>query len=300
MSATTLDLRQPDTHEPTSGRSYPLSVSSGSRSLVFRGDCRVILQEIASESVQCCVTSPPYWGLRDYGHADQIGLEPTPEAFVEMLTGVFREVRRVMKADGTLWLNMGDTYNNRRRLRSTSHQPSLNGREEKSWAEATREGKTRMTVTHAGWKEKDLMGIPWMVAQALRADGWYLRQEIIWQKSFGKPEPTRDRLPTRHESIFLLSKSKRYLFNRDALPAWVKDSVWQIPPTGRSDHGASFSEKLPLACILAGSKPNDIVLDPFAGSGTTGRVADRIGRSAWMIELNDGYANLCENAQADL
>ncbi len=248
-----------------------------------------------ADSVQCCVTSPPYWGLRDYGHADQIGLEATPEAFVEMLTGVFREVRRVLKANGTLWLNMGDTYNNRRRLRSTSHQPSLNGREEKSWAEATREGKTRMTVTHAGWKEKDLMGIPWMVAQALRADGWYLRQEIIWQKSFGKPEPTRDRLPTRHESIFLLSKSKNYFFKRNALPAWAKDSVWQIPPTGRSDHGASFAEKLPLACILAGSNPNDIVLDPFAGSGTTGRVAERIGRSAWMIELNDEYANLCEN-----
>jgi len=273
-----------------------LVAPSCSRSSVIRGDCRTLLANMPEDSVQCCVTSPPYWGLRDYGHADQIGLESTPEAFVEMLVGVFREVRRVMKADGTLWLNMGDTYNNRRRLRSTSHQPSLNGREEKSWAEATREGKTRMTVTHAGWKEKDLMGIPWMVAQALRVDGWYLRQEIIWQKSFGKPEPTRDRLPTRHESIFLLSKSKNYLFNRNALPAWAKDSVWQIPPTGRSDHGAAFAEKLPLACILAGSNPNDIVLDPFAGSGTTGRIADRIGRSAWMIELNDEYANLCENS----
>lgn len=257
-------------------------------------DCRIALRSLPTESVQCCVTSPPYWGLRDYGHANQIGLEPTPEAFVATLTKVFREVRRVLKAEGTLWLNVGDTYNNRRRLRSTSHQPSLNGREEKSWAEATLEGKTRMTVTHAGWKEKDLIGIPWMVAQSLRADGWYLRQEIIWQKSFGKPEPTRDRLPTRHESIFLLSKSKNYLFNRSALPAWAKDSVWQIPPTGRSDHGAAFAEKLPLACILAGSNPSDTVLDPFAGSGTTGRVAERLGRFAWLIELNSNYASLCE------
>ena len=256
---------------------------------LLQGDCLELLPTIPDESVQCCVTSPPYWGLRDYGQVDQIGLEPTPEEFVEKLAGVFREVWRVTKANGTLWLNLGDTYNNRRRLRSTSHQPSLNGREEKSWAEATREGKTRMTVTHAGWKEKDLMGIPWMVAQALRADGWYLRQEIIWQKSFGKPEPTRDRLPTRHESIFLLSKSKNYLFNRNALPAWAKDSVWQIPPTGRSDHGASFSEKLPLACILAGSRPGDTVLDPFLGSGTTGMVAAEHGRRFIGIELSPEY-----------
>lgn len=259
---------------------------------IYTGDNVATMKTWPDACIDLVVTSPPYWALRDYGCDGQIGLEATPEDFVATLTAVFREVRRTLKDTGTLWLNMGDTYNNRRRLRSTSHQPSLNGREEKSWAEATREGKTRMTVTHAGWKEKDLMGIPWMAAQALRADGWYLRQEIIWQKSFGKPEPTRDRLPTRHESIFLLSKSKNYFFMRNALPAWAKDSVWQIPPTGRSDHGASFAEKLPLACILAGSRPSDIVLDPFAGSGTTCLAARDAGRKYVGIEINPEYVKI--------
>lgn len=259
---------------------------------VITGDCREVLRTLPESSVHCVVTSPPYFGLRDYGVEGQIGLEQTPDEYVAKLVEVFREVRRVLRDDGTLWLNLGDTSNNRRRIRTTSHQPSLNGFKEPSWAEATKMGLTRLSITTDGLKEKDAFGIPWLVAFALRSDGWYLRQEIIWSKNFGKPEPSTDRLPTRHEQIFLLTKSKRYHFDRAKLPAYATGSVWEIPPVGRSDHGAVFSAKVVEPCILAGCPAGGTVLDPFGGSGTTGLVADRLGRNAVLIELNSEYAEM--------
>lgn len=256
---------------------------------IITGDCRKVLGSLSSASVNCCITSPPYFGLRSYGvgvEGGEMGLEATPDKFVSGMVEVFRDVRRVLRDDGTLWLNIGDTSNNRRRIRTTSHQPSLNGFSEPSWAEATKMGLTRLSITSGGLKEKDAFGIPWMLAFALRADGWFLRQEIIWAKSFGKPEPSTDRLPGRHEQIFLLSKSKRYHFDRAAMPAYASGSIWEVPPTGSSDHGAAFSEKIVEPCILAGCVVGGVVLDPFGGSGTTGLVADRLQRDAILIELN--------------
>lgn len=262
---------------------------------ILTGDCIDRLTSLECGSVHTCVTSPPYFGLRDYGHDGQIGLEPTPDDYVARLVEVFREVRRVLRDDGTLWLNLGDTMNNRRRIRSTSHQPSLNGFKEGSWAEATKMGLTRLSITDGGLKEKDAFGIPWLVAFALRSDGWYLRQEIIWSKNFGKPEPSIDRLPTRHEQIFLMSKSKRYYFDRPNLPAHAMGSVWEIQPVGRSDHGAVFSEKVVEPCILAGAPAGGVVLDPFFGAGTTGVASRRLGRRCVGIELNPDYAQIAED-----
>lgn len=260
---------------------------------ILIGDCRERLRELPAGSVHACVTSPPYFGLRDYGVGGQIGLEDTPDAFVAELVAVFREVRRVLRDDGTLWLNLGDTYNNRRRLRATSHQPSLNEYvEHQTWAQAAAAGLVRMTIHSRGLKEKDALGIPWSVATALRSDGWYLRQEIIWRKTFGKPEPTADRLPGRHEPLFLLAKSKSYHFDRAALPAWANDSVWSLPPTGHTEHGAAYPPSLIEPCILAGCPAGGVVLDPFGGAGTTGLVADRLQRDAILIELNPAYAEI--------
>lgn len=257
---------------------------------ILIGDSREKLRELPDASVHCCVTSPPYFGLRDYGHDGQMGLEATPDAFVAGMVELFREVRRVLRDDGTLWLNLGDTSNNRRRIRSTSHQPSLNGFHEQTWAEATKQGLTRLSVSTWGMKEKDAMGIPWAVATALRNDGWFLRQEIIWAKSFGKPEPSIDRLPNRHEPFFLLSKRGRYYFDKASLPDWANGSVWIAPPTGHEEHGATFPPALIEPCILAGCPAGGTVLDPFFGAGTTGLVADRHGRDCIGIELNPAYA----------
>lgn len=257
---------------------------------IVTGDCRDVLKTLPNESVDCVVTSPPYFALRDYGVDGQMGLELTPEQFAAQLVVVFQEVRRVLRPEGTVWLNLGDTANNRRRIRSTSHQPSLNGFSEVSWAEATKLGLTRLSINDGDLKEKDMCGVPWLTAFALRRDGWFLRQEIIWSKSFGKPEPSPDRLPNRHEQLFLLAKSKRHYFNREGLPSYAQGSVWEIPPTGRSDHGASFTAAIVEPCIIAGCPKGGTVLDPFGGSGTTGLVADALGRSATLIELNAEYA----------
>lgn len=259
---------------------------------VIVGDCREALKAMPDESVHCVVTSPPYFGIRDYGVDEQIGLEPTPDEFVAAMVEVFREVRRVLRKDGTCWLNLGDTANNRRRIRRSSHQPSLNGFNEMSWADATAAGMTRLSINNGDLKEKDVFGIPWLVAFALRKSGWFLRQEIIWFKNFGKPEPSIDRLPGRHEQVFLLTKSATYHFSKNDLPPYAIGSVWAVPPKGRSDHGASFPEGLVEPCVLSGCPAGGTVLDPFGGSGTTGLVADRLGRDAILIELNPEYAAL--------
>lgn len=266
---------------------------------LYRGDCRTILKTLPDKSVYCVVTSPPYWRVRDYGHTEQVGNESSPNNYVGELVNIFHEVRRILRDDGTLWLNIGDTTNNRRRIRSTSHQPSLNGFSEKTWAESTKLGLTQLSINDGDLKEKDICGVPWLLAFAMRRNGWFLRQEIIWAKSFGKPEPSKDRLPHRHEQIFLFSKMKYHYFNREFLPPYASGSVWYIPPLGRSDHSAAFTEALVSPCIIAGCPVGGTVLDPFGGSGTTGVVAEKLGRDAILIELNDEYASVTEHRIAE-
>lgn len=263
------------------------------------------------ETVQMCVTSPPYFGLRDYGHVDQIGLEQTPSAYVERLVEAFREVRRVLKPDGTLWLNIGDSYANDGKWGGeTGGKQSYLGDNDRK-----RVGREKRLT---GLKPKDLIGIPWAVAFALRSDGWHLRSDIIWSKPAPMPESVTDRPTKSHEYLFLLAKSQRYYYNAAAIaePATNagvtvknngaagmetfgdgmrtragfargivvgetrnKRSVWTIPTRPYADaHFATFPPALVEPCILAGSRPGDLVLDPFIGSGTTGAVAERLMR----------------------
>jgi DNA modification methylase len=288
------------------------------------GDCRERLAELPERSVQTCVTSPPYFGLRDYGHDGQIGLEPTPDEFVAALVGVFREVRRVLCDDGTVWLNLGDSYARGFGGGSPGKKSATN-----AGSYADRESRP----LPPGLKGKDLIGIPWMVAFALRADGWFLRSDIIWHKPNPMPESVTDRPTKAHEYLFLLSKSPRYYYDADAIREESIDppgksrggslsklqvgddyvaahthrgdaayessgranrrSVWTVatqPYAGA--HFATFPPKLIEPCILAGSREGDMVLDPFSGAGTTGMVALRNGRSFVGCELNPEYADL--------
>lgn len=352
------------------------------------GDNRVVLPTLEAGSVQMCVTSPPYWGLRDYQVASQIGLESTPDAYVAQMVAVFREVKRVLRDDGVAWLNLGDSY-----------AGSAN-----AGGEATRTCKSKPNATDRnlptkrgnGIKQKDLVGIPWMVAFALRADGWYLRQDIIWSKPNPMPESVQDRCTKSHEYIFMLSKSARYYYDADAIAeplactsvdrlsqggldaqagsdrvpgktngsmkavardSWKgstfdkgktgyamlergglkpytgqatkdyaaggaqnasdtkrrivdgilagdittrnKRSVWTVTTKPFSGaHFATFPPDLIEPCILAGSRPGDTVLDPFGGSGTTGMVAESLGRNWLLIELNPAYEKLSRERTA--
>lgn len=359
---------------------------------IKNGDCRTVLKDLASESVQCVVTSPPYWGLRDYGHADQIGREATPQEYIDAMVQVFSEVRRVIRTDGTLWLNIGDSYCSTApgtRGDAIRKRGILAGVSDRR-AEASRRDRPE---TPGGMKPKDLVGIPWMLAFALRGSGWYLRQDIIWSKPNPMPESVSDRCTKSHEYIFLLTKSPRYFYNAAAIAeplaygsvarldqdvesqigsdrvpgktngnmkavsraSWKgssfdhgktgemkathgkgyskpyrnestkdydsggaqdasatkarivdrilsgelvtrnKRSVWTVTTKPYSEaHFATFPPDLILPCILAGTRPGDVVLDPFGGSGTTGMVAYENGRSAIMIELNEDYAKLCD------
>lgn len=288
--------------------------------IVLLGDAAEQLRTLPPESVHTCVTSPPYYNLRDYGVAGQIGAEATPEEFVEKLAEVFREVRRVLRPDGTLWVNIGDSYATR-----SGNQPPTNTRNSC--------GHTAKR-TPTGYKYKDLIGVPWLLAFALRADGWYLRQDIIWNKSNCMPESVRDRCTKSHEYIFLLSKSERYFFDAAAISEPItspkgnaktfrgggaytggrshnnsariereshgntpnktghrnKRDVWTVSTTGfRGAHFAVFPEKPIEPCILAGCPEGGTVLDPFTGSGTTGVVAKRLGRNFVGCEINPEY-----------
>jgi DNA modification methylase len=290
-------------------------------STILIGDCLEVLRGLPDGMAQTCVTSPPYYGLRDYGHAGQIGLEETPDAYVARLVGVFREVRRVLRDDGTLWLNLGDSY-----------AAGGNGGGNKN---DTNKGSLTVArkVAPAGYKPKDLIGIPWMVAFALRADGWWLRQDIIWHKPNPMPESVTDRCTKAHEYVFLLTKSARYFYDADSIreaPTGRTDalsvintgadngrekrtlnndgtiganarSVWPIATQPYSGaHFATMPPALAERCVKAGSRPGDMVLDPFGGAGTTGLVADRLGRSATLIELSPEYARLArERITAD-
>lgn len=282
-----------------------------------------VLRGVPSASVQCCVTSPPYWGLRDYQVAGQVGLEKTSEEYVVRLLDIFAEVRRVLRDDGTCWVNLADSYAGK-----PGGWQGKNGQR----ASRTFTAKTDFVKAGEGLKPKDLVGIPWMVAFALRADGWYLRSEIIWAKDNPMPESVKDRPTREHEQIFFLSKSASYVYDADAIRERVSESTLKrfgdtkrrrpnghptyekiggeetcgVHPNGRNArsvwaissqpfgeaHFAVFPEEIPRRCILAGSRVGDVVLDPFCGSGTTCLVADTHQRRFIGIELNPVYAEM--------
>lgn len=307
---------------------------------VIEGDCLEVLKELPDEIVDCCVTSPPYYALRDYGNEKQIGLEKTPEAYINKLVAVFHEVKRVLKDDGTLWVNIGDSY---AAQRGGSHQPAetLGGGKHGKAAngETVNRGRNAgyspsRNASAIGLKHKDLIGIPWLLAFALRNDGWYLRQDIIWAKPNPMPESVKDRCTKSHEYIFLMSKSPKYYFDHEAIQeeAVCKDDrrcgqghieyggkregktdkyiqrsfvgisekrnkrdVWSVTTKPiKEAHFATFPEKLIEPCILAGCRVGGVVLDPFFGSGTTGRVCVGLNRQYLGIELNPEYIEISE------
>ena len=282
---------------------------------ILQGNCLDKLKELPDQSINTCITSPPYWGLRDYGEGEQLGMEDTPEEFVSNLVEVFREVKRVLRDDGTVWLNLGDSYSSGGRTTTTNQ--SLRG--DKDY------GVTRPKPSK-GIKPKDLIGIPWRVAFALQQDGWYLRQDIIWHKPNPMPESVRDRCTKAHEYIFLLSKNPKYYFDNEAIkedvkfpdgpntpksikavdgvysknlqkiganPKRNKRSVWTVTTKPfKGAHFATFPMDLIEPCVLAGCPENGTVLDPFGGSGTTGIVASNHNRKAVLIELNTEYIEI--------
>lgn len=287
---------------------------------LIQGECRTVLRSMEAGSMHTCVTSPPYYGLRDYGVEGQIGLEQTPEEYVASMVEVFREVHRVLRDDGTLWLNIGDSYYNYRPGKGQSMpKQSVSSSKQDLPDSCPRRGNKL-----DGLKEKDLIGIPWMLAFALRADGWHLRQDIIWNKPNPMPESVKDRCTKAHEYIFLLTKQPRYYFDADAIkePAIYagdnrgarkdsrrgtkmnsvsgvtgefknKRSVWTVTTKPyRGAHFATFPKDLIAPCILAGAPEGGRVLDPFAGAGTTLCVAKENGRFGVGIELNPEYVKL--------
>ncbi len=274
------------------------SFASGSNSKlneiqILTGDSRDVLPTLEAESIQCCVTSPPYWGLRDYDHPSQIGTETSPEQYVNHLVSVFREVRRSLRNDGTLWLNIGDGY-------------ARNGGTGNCGPNAI-VGNTKKLIQRRnckvpecwGLKDRDLMGLPWRVAFALQLDGWVLRSRIVWLKKTAMPESVKNRPTNATEEIFLFSKRPEYYYDATAVREESGANLrncWRLGPdiSGKS-HPAAFPCELARRCILLGSRPGDIVLDPFGGSGTTGAVASELGRKAILIELNPKFTKLSKD-----
>lgn len=265
------------------------------RDQIIIGDALQHLWHVPSESVQTCITSPPFYGLRDYGVKGQLGLEKHPEQYVQKLVEVFAQVKRALKKDGTLWLNIGDSY-----TPDHSQQRSQPG---KNWGKHKAVGGSRARDRRGPQgdrKGKDLTGIPWMVAFALRKDGWYLRSEIIWEKVNPVPEGVKDRPTRSHETVFLLSRSPTYYYDWEAIVEPSEDgetrnrrSVWTIrTKTYEGAHFAVWPEELPERCIKAATREGDLVLDPFAGSGTTLAVATELQRDYLGIELNPEYEDL--------
>jgi DNA modification methylase len=307
-----------------------------SRVTLYNGDALSVLRDLPPACVQTAVTSPPYWGLRDYGVAGQIGLESTPDAYVASLVAVFAEVKRVLRDDGTLWLNLGDSYcaaNGYRNI-APNEGSARAFKSQREWNPAHRD--------RSGLKPKDLVGVPWRVAFALQADGWYLRSDVIWAKPNPMPESVTDRPTKAHEYLFLLAKSERYYYDAKAIEeravtgadlgllrgrsfADGKNVAWHAPSIQkRQDNGvdsrtagdgcrnrrsvwtvatepypeahfATFPPDLIKPCVLAGAPADGVVLDPFAGSGTTLYVAKELGRKAIGVELNPAYIALAAN-----
>mgnify|MGYP001346354810 CR=1 FL=1 len=294
------------------------------RNSIVYGDVRQTLPDLWMHKAQMCVTSPPYYGLRDYGgEENQVGMEDTPEDYINNMVEIFRLVRDNLQDDGTLWLNIGDTYYN---YRSDGNYP-------KQTVSKTNQDLPSFSPVRGnkleGLKSKDLIGIPWMLAFALRADGWYLRQDIIWHKPNPMPESVRDRCTKSHEYIFLLSKSKKYYYDNEAIKEDAKDwgtrdrtkgkyhnqgtglqphtglqksypkknkrSVWSVTTKPfKGSHFAVFPPDLIQPCILAGSKKGDLILDPFMGSGTTAMVSKQLGRDYIGCELHENYSELID------
>lgn len=255
------------------------------------GDTREVLKGLPDEVFQCCVTSPPYWGVRDYGVEGQIGAEPLLPDYISDLVAVFREVRRVLKKDGVFWLNIGNTY-------------TSGGR---TWRQSDSKNKGRAMSyrpdTPKGLKKKDLIGVAWMLAMECQLDGWYLRNDIIWNKPNCQPESVKDRLTVSHEYIFMMTKSEKYFFDQKAIQEPVKNgsgwknkrTVWDINTEPYAEaHFAVFPRALVRPCVLAGSKVGDLVLDPFFGSGTVGVVCKELGRRAVGIEMKPAYVEIAK------
>ena len=262
------------------------------------GDCRESLRTLLAESVNCCITSPPYFGLRDYGHDGQIGLERRAPEYIAGLVSVFAEVWRVLRDDGVLFVNIGDTYAGFKDGKFPPHSASNGNQRGMPVSGAPHRCKHLLEMD--GYRNKELMGIPWRFAFAMRDAGWLLRQEIVWSKPNYTPEKVRDRFVRSHEQIFLFTKRDRYAFNGDAVrvPAdgggdKLRPSVWTVPvASGGGAHFATFPPDLIQPCVLAGCPEGGTVLDPFGGSGTTAGVAMANGRSAILCELNPEYARL--------
>lgn len=306
---------------------------------IFCGDAPEVLRQLPSESVQMCVTSPPYYGLRDYGVDGQLGCEPSPLAYAERLVEVFREVRRVLRQDGTLWLNIGDCYAGSGKgiwSKPVSERP----KSKQLYCCKDEDATAAVPKRWHDIKQKDMIGIPWLLAFSLRDDGWYLRSDIIWQKPNCLPEPVKDRPTKSYEHLFLLSKSPQYYYDSAAIMEPMANStvernkravseknkyagglpgigvqaifkprpctqssgmrnkrdVWSVSTNSyrAEGHFAVFPERLIEPCVMAGSRENDIVLDPFFGSGTTGAVCKRLGRQYIGIELNPEYCALAK------
>jgi DNA modification methylase len=300
------------------------------------GDCRETLKQLPDGCINTCITSPPFYALRDYQEENQIGLEKTPDEYVEELVKVFREVKRVLREDGTLWLNLGDTYSSHKDCKSISQTLSIDTGSEQAHIidkgrAASRDSKM---LKEQGLKNKELIGIPWKVAFALREDGWYLRQDIIWSKKNSMPESVKDRCTKSHEYIFLMTKNPTYYYDNEAIKEEVtqstkerdkykrtgyekeshggeinhinpykayrdtnlkknKRSVWTVATRPFKDaHFAVFPPDLIEPMVLAGCPEKGIVLDPFMGSGTTGMVAQSLGRSWIGCELNPEYVEM--------
>lgn len=280
-----------------SNSSNPIIVSDKTPIQIITGDVREQLPRIPDETFNCCITSPPYWGMRDYGIENQIGAEAIINDYISALVNLFREVRRTLKPDGTLWLNIGNTY-------------TSGGRKWRA-SDAKNSGRAMLyrPDTPKGLKKKDLIGTAWMLAMALQLDGWYLRSDIIWQKPNCQPESVKDRVTVCHEYLFMLSKSEKYYFNQSAIKEPREDgkglknkrSVWQINTEPCKDaHFAVFPRELVRPCIYAGCPQNGILLDPFFGSGTVGVVAIETGRKCIGIELKEEYISIAEDRLSSL
>jgi DNA modification methylase len=295
---------------------------------LLQGHCLDVLKTLPEESVQTCITSPPYFGLRDYGCGGQIGLESTPEQFVQSLVDVFAEVHRVLKKDGTLWLNLGDSYVSKPTGSLGNHTGAKHGFTENHKHQAA--GSVRPDKTGFGLAEKNLIGIPWRVAFALQSYGWYLRQDIIWHKPNPMPESVTDRCTKAHEYIFLMTKSPKYYYDHESIKDPVKQdwgtrdrtngkyhnegtglqphsgleksyetankrSVWTVTTKPyKGAHFATYPTDLIRPCVLAGSRVGDVVLDPFNGSGTTGFVSVEERRKYIGIDINPEYLALAD------
>jgi DNA modification methylase len=272
-------------------------ITIGDNLTLLKGDTREVLKNLPDESVQTVITSPPYWGMRDYGFEDQIGAEEDLNDYLDTLVDIFREVRRVLKSDGTFWLNIANTY-------------TSGGRK---WRQEDSKNKGRAMSyrppTPDGLKKKDLIGVAWMLAMKCQVDGWYLRNDIIWHKPNCQPESVKDRFTVAHEYLFLLTKSEKYLFNQKDVKVPSKNgngrknrrTVWSINTEPYPEaHFAVFPTDLIAPCILAGSNEGDTILDPFFGSGTVGSVAQEYNRKCIGIELKDEYIELAIKRNSEI